>query len=189
MEPITSKMVMSLLGNYPEAVNMGSTERGVFSESVLNLLAAKMEENKVSINGADVIGQSFVEQGGRRMLQWNDTITGSTMLLESNVEQRRRLPTSSSALDVSMTITGEYRPPPYQNIDILIEDSINRASQTLVRDFRERGSRGGTQFFERVEGLSAVRVAEATERPSRSPSKWPTQKPTTVAPSQKPTYV
>lgn len=110
MSPIISKMIMSLLGDYDGAESMDSMARGVFSESVLTFLAEKMEENRVAVNGADVTGQSFVEQGGRRRkLQWNDTVTGEIMTVELSLEQQRRLATGSSALDVSMTITGEYR--------------------------------------------------------------------------------
>lgn len=107
LEPISSDMVMSLLGNYAGAVNMGAAEKGVFSDSVLSFLMEKMEENSVAIKGADVTGQNF--QADRRALEWNDTATGSSGTVELSFGQIRRLPTSSSALDVSMTITGDYR--------------------------------------------------------------------------------
>jgi hypothetical protein len=80
----------------------------------------------------------------------------------------RKLPTGSSALDVSMTITGNYRPPPYLDMDVLIEDSINRNSANLVKDLKDRGGRSGTRFFESVEGLDATAVAKATSRPTVS---------------------
>ena len=105
-EPILSKMIMSLLGDYPGGgggaggANLGRVEQGVFSESVLEFLAAKLEENKVAINGADVTGQSFAEGGGngrRRLMYWNDTVTGTSMEVKLTLEQRRRLPSGSSA--------------------------------------------------------------------------------------------
>ena len=111
-------------------------------------------------------------------MYWNDTVTGERMEVELSLEQRRRLPVGSSALDVSMTITGEYRPPPYQDVGLIIEDSINRASKNLVNDFRSRGSRGGTQFFESVSDLAAVRVEAATPRPTEKPTEYPTKRPT-----------
>ena len=83
---------------------------------------------------------------------------------------------SNHRLDVSMTITGEYRPPPYQDVGLIIEDSINRASKNLVNDFRSRGSRGGTQFFESVSDLAAVRVEAATPRPTEKPTEYPTKR-------------
>ena len=115
MEPVVSKMVMSLLGQYEGAVNMGQIEKRVFSESVLEYLAARMEEERVSINGADVTGQSFSQGGGRglrngrRSVRWEDEATGAHVTVELDAMQQRRLPTGSSALDVSMTVTGEYR--------------------------------------------------------------------------------
>jgi len=115
---------------------------------------------------------------------WNDTIAGSNVELEMGFEERRRLPTSSSALDVSMTITGEYRPPPFRDIDLIVEDSINRASSQMVRDLRQRGSRSGTTFFERVDDLRAVRVSAATPRPTRGL----TYRPTTYTPTENPTF-
>ena len=62
-------------------------------------------------------------------------------------------------------------------MDTLIEESINRASAIMVKDLRERGSRGGTRFFDTVDGLAAVKVSDVTGRPTREPSKWPTTKP------------
>lgn len=79
-----------------------------------------------------------------------------------------------------MTITGEYRPPPYQDVGLIIEDSINRASQNLVTEFRTRGSRGGTRFFEDVNGMSAVRVEAATPRPTEKPTEYPTARVRTI---------
>jgi len=193
LEPIVSNMIMSLLGDTFPSLSLGNIEQGVFAESVLQFLAQRMEEERVSIDGANVVGQSFNgNNGGRRgrqrMLQWNDTITGSTMTIELSPEQqqkpgRRHLPTYSSALDVSMTITGGYRPPPYKDMDLIIEDSINRASRTLVQDFRTRGRNRGTQFFESVNGLEAVSVADVTQRPTKRPTDLPTRSPS-LSPSR-----
>mmetsp|Transcript_33474 Transcript_33474/g.72349 ORF Transcript_33474/g.72349 Transcript_33474/m.72349 type:complete len:679 (-) Transcript_33474:476-2512(-) len=193
LAPIVSNMLMSLLGDNFPSLRLGNIEQGVFSEGVLEFLAQRMEEERVSINRANVVGQSYIGNNGRRrgrqrMLQWNDTITGSTRTIELSLEQqqkrgRRHLPTSSSAIDVSMTITGEYRPPPYKDIDLIIEESINGAARTLVQDFRTRGRNRGTQFFESVNALEAVSVADATPRPTVSPT---TMKPTSLAPTLEP---
>ncbi len=102
----------------------------------------------------------------------------------------RYLPTSSSALDVSMVITGEYRPPPYINMDVIIEDSINSASADVVGDLRERGQRAGSSYFERVEDLRATSKGTATNRPTPMPTGSPTLEPSnspTPSPSMPPT--
>lgn len=104
--------------------------------------------------------------------------------------KRRYLPTSSSALDVSMVITGEYRPPPYLDMDVIVEDSINRASADVVGDLRERGQRAGSSYFERVEDLRATSKGTATNRPTSMPTGSPTLEPSnspTPAPSIPPT--
>ncbi|KAL7465041.1 hypothetical protein ACHAXS_005369 [Conticribra weissflogii] len=107
-----------------------------------------------------------------------------------NEGRRRQLPTTSSALDVSMVVTGDYRPPPYLDLDAIIEDSINRASARLVTDLRERGRRAGTTVFDRLEAVRVVAEERATARPTPKPTLYPTETPTlgpTVDPTSSPT--
>ena len=161
MEPTLSKMLMRLLGDFPGSVEMGYDAQVVFSEAIVDHLATSLEESHVSINGAEVTGQtlSFRNKGGRRT-------------------------TLASSLDVSMSIKGEYRPPPYQNVNKLVEDSINAASQRLLEDVRDRGRRAGTPLFESVEGLEAEREADTTPPPTR----YPTSRPTTGTPTPQPIH-
>jgi len=100
------------------------------------------------------------------------------------------LPSGSSAIDVSMVVTGDYRPPPYLDLDVIAEDSINRQGAKVVSTLRERGERAGREFFSRVEGIEAVRKTELTKRPSKSPIRTPTASPMgepTSIPSSMPT--
>ena len=115
-----------------------------------------------------------------------DTTLGTMRI--SNMTQRM-LPSGSSALDVSIVITGDYRPPPYLDLNVIAEDSINRQGEKVVSTLRERGSRAGRQFFDRVDGIEAVAKAVATPRPTRTPTGTPTRKPSgppTATPSEQP---
>jgi hypothetical protein len=104
-----------------------------------------------------------------------DAVTGRMLRASAvhNVTQRR-LPAGSSALDVSVVITGDYRPPPYLDLDSIAQDAINADADRVVTSLQERGSRAGSTFFERVEGVAAAKMGEVTERPTRAPSAKPT---------------
>jgi len=106
----------------------------------------------------------------------------------SNITQRK-LPSGSSALDVSVVITGDYRPPPYIDLNVIAEDSINRQGEKVVSSLRERGSRSGRDFFDRVDSIEAVAKEKATARPTRAPTGKPSPGPTgtpTFEPSLEP---
>ena len=170
---------------------MDGTDIGIFGDVMWEQIAAVAEELGVSI-GVEVGDQMLVGRrelmqrmkhrelmGGERYMHWNIT--------EMNV---RRLPSGSSAIDVSMVVTGDYRPPPYVDLDVIAEDSINRNGQKVVNTLRERGSRAGRDFFSRVEGIEAVRKDKKTERPTKSPQSSPTWTPIgppTSVPSGMPT--
>ena len=88
-----------------------------------------------------------------------------------------------------MVVTGDYRPPPYIDLDPIAEDSINRDTEKVVSVLQDRGARAGSFFFERVNGISAVTMAAATQRPTRAPSAKPTPQPSgppTAKPSIEP---
>ena len=53
--------------------------------------------------------------------------------------------------------SGDYRPPPYVDLDAVAEDSINRNGAKVVNTLRERGERAGRDYFNRVEAIEAVR--------------------------------
>jgi hypothetical protein len=57
--------------------------------------------------------------------------------------------------------------PPYLDLDVICDTSINRDSQMVVSTLKERGSRAGSDYFQRVEGISAVVKREYTARPTR----------------------
>ena len=141
----------------------------------------------IAVNGAGVTDQNMYRRRGRRGLLRGaaqlDDADGTYADMEEyalngseggwtveNLRVRRRLPSTSSALDVSMTITGGYRPPPYVDADVLVEDSINRAAPKMADELRERGNREGSELFKRVRGVEAVRRDRKTGRPTRSPA-------------------
>ena len=168
INPILSRQILSLTGELSEAVNMDAAEQEMLGASVLGVLESKLLQDKVLISSTKVTGQS--SSAAQRLLRWNDG--------------------RSASLDVSMNIEGGYRPPPYLDVDLLIEESINSASRTLVRDVQDRGRRAGSQFFEQVDGLEAVRASATTPRPTARPTRPPTPQPTappTAGPTAPPT--
>lgn len=180
----TSDMILSLSGGnggFLEA--MDGRDSGVLEEGIWKFLSEALggggEEGEVredvTVTGAGVTGQTPARR-------WRLT-------REENGTRRppgRRLPTASSSLDVSMTITGEYRPPPYLDLDHLVSSSINRASSAVVADLRRRGSLVGSTYFERVADLTAAPAKDVTARPTPRPSPSPTIAPTEV-PTLEPT--
>ncbi|KAL7471902.1 hypothetical protein ACHAXS_012218 [Conticribra weissflogii] len=177
---------------------MNGDESGVLEESILDVLAAALNGHAgeegidgVSAMGAGVTGQTTVEGRRRWMREKEDddefididhrTNRSSSTIVEVETNTpRRQLPTASSALDVSMTITGEYRPPPYLDLDHLVTSSINRASSTVIADLRQRASRVGSTYFERVRDLKATSADDVTTRPTPRPSGTPTRHPTSI---------
>ena len=189
MEEIAVEIVLSLLGEYPPEIDgMTGREIGMLEDVVMGVgLGAGAVAGGIAVNGAGVTDQNMYRRRGRRGLLRGaaqlDDADGTYADMEEyalngseggwtveNLRVRRRLPSTSSALDVSMTITGGYRPPPYVDADVLVEDSINRAAPKMADELRERGNREGSELFKRVRGVEAVRRDRKTGRPTRSPA-------------------
>jgi hypothetical protein len=161
---LTSEMVVSMVG--PDST-MDYTDQGIFGNTLNDFISdAAGGEGGLSLKGVDLGQQSL----SVRRLTAN--ITGV---------DHRKLPLGSSALDVSVTVTGQYRPPPYVDLDVICRDSINTDSQRVVSSLQERGNQMGRTFFQRVEGIEATSRDDFTKRPTRSPTNRPTTKnPTAV---------
>ncbi|EJK74869.1 hypothetical protein THAOC_03429, partial [Thalassiosira oceanica] len=183
---------------------------GILEDVVVSGLGAMA--GGVAVDGADVTGQKLSRRRARRGLlrgagpdgrdapggNYRDTEDSALVGLEErwtvdNLTVRRRLPTSSSAIDVSMTVTGGYRPPPYVDPDAIVEDSINRAAPKMMDELNKRGQREGSELFKRVRGVEAVTRERYTSRPTNSPivptaspSEDPTQEPTSASPTHVP---
>lgn len=124
---------------------MENTENEVFGGTMNDIIGAAAGAKGIKLGGVDVGEQTLVD---RRTLydRWGERYLSARIY---NVTQRF-LPSGSSALDVSMVVTGDYRPPPYLDLDVITEDSINRDAGGVVQNLKERGSRAGSQFFNRV---------------------------------------
>jgi len=175
LSPLRSNILVSMAG--PDRVMEGG-DNEVFGQTMNDIIAEVAAEQGIKIRGVGVEKQT-VSQG--RMLHF---------LEKFNVTQRF-LPSGSSALDVSMVVTGDYRPPPFLDLDAIAEDSINRDAEKVVSVLQDRGTRAGSVFFERVSGISAVSMAAATQRPTRAPTAKPTPQPSgppTAKPSIEPSF-
>jgi hypothetical protein len=170
---------------------MEDEDTDIFTQTIYDTLRADLEENNLNTEGVDLTGQNLV---GRRALEYryhDRNLRGwhGQNIMISNVTQRM-LPIGSSALDATLVVTGTYRPPPYHDLDLIAEDSINRQGEKVVSTLRERGERAGREFFSRVQGIEAVAAADITKRPTQSPTGKPTTSPTglpTPTPSMNPT--
>ena len=161
---LTSNLVVTMAG--PDSV-MDNTDQGIFGQTLDDFISDSAGgEGGLSLKGVN-LGKQSVQQA--RRLSANVTIVN-----------HRQLPTGSSALDVSVTVTGEYRPPPYLDLDAICEDSINRDADRVVSTLQQRGNQAGRPFFQRVEGIEALVARDFTKRPTRTP----TDKPTTLAPTK-----
>ncbi|KAL9180301.1 hypothetical protein ACHAXT_008271 [Thalassiosira profunda] len=103
----------------------------------------------------------------------------------------RRLPTSSSAMDFSMVITGEYRPPKRRpgepevpreppNLGELTEESINRDPEAFVKDLQERaGEASPLQEVDPADvSAAAVDIPEGVDPADIAFTPQPTPRPT-----------
>jgi hypothetical protein len=180
---VTLKSNVQVTMQGPDRV-MESSENDVFGGTMNDIIGEAASELGINLGGVDVGEQSVADQ--RTLYQkWGQRYLHAAIY---NITQRF-LPSGSSALDVSMVVTGDYRPPPYLDLDVITEDSINRGGDRVVSTLKERGSRAGSQFFERVSGVEAVALAAVTERPTRTPTSKPTPGPTgppTPTPSLEP---
>lgn len=193
IETLVSNLMATLAG--PDSA-MDESDIEIFSGTVFEEIAAAAGDSGVALGDVNVGDQNVV---GRRELQRRmdrRALLGHDHYMHYNLNiqniTQRRLPSGSSAIDVSMVVTGDYRPPPYVDLNVIAEDSINRNGQKVVNTLRERGERAGrSDFFSRVEGIEAVRLEDKTERPTRAPVDSPTLSPEgdpTSRPSGMPTY-
>ena len=172
LAPLRSNILVTMAG--PDRVMEGG-DNEVFGQTMNDIIAEVAAEQGIKIRGVGVEKQS-VSEG--RMLH---------PLGKFNVTHRF-LPSGSSALDVSIVVTGDYRPPPFLDLDAIAEDSINRDTEKVVSILQDRGARAGSVFFERVSGISAVSMTAATQRPTRAPTAKPTPQPS-GPPTAKPSIV
>ncbi|KAL7467920.1 hypothetical protein ACHAXS_008148 [Conticribra weissflogii] len=179
---VESIVVLSLLG---ADGSMGENESVVMEETVLNYLDDQMRENSINIKDVVVSGQaanngrkltriwlkgrSHRENSAVRLLRYEQGNGGVEEVkpkldfnsngIHSDIERprpNRYLPTSSSSLDVSLTVTGEYRPPPFQDMDAIVTNSVNRGSSQIMTDLRDRGRQSGSTYFDSVQDLRAT---------------------------------
>ncbi|KAL3795552.1 hypothetical protein HJC23_009265 [Cyclotella cryptica] len=173
LETLRSNILVTMAG--PDRVMEGG-DNEVFGQTMNDIIAEVAADQGIKLRGVDVEKQSVAD---RRMLHY----------VEKFSVAQRFLPSGSSALDVSMVVTGDYRPPPFVDLDAIAEDSINRDAKKVVSVLKDRGARAGSVFFERVNGISAVTMASATQRPTRAPTSKPTPQPSgppTAKPSIEP---
>jgi hypothetical protein len=161
---LTSELVVSMVG--PDST-MDYTDQGIFGDTLNDYIAdAAGGEGGLSLKGVNLGDQSV--SNSRRLIA---NVTGV---------DHRKLPLGSSALDVSVTVTGEYRPPPYLDLDVICKDSINSDPERVVSSLKERGNQMGRSFFQRVDGIEAISRDDFTKRPTRTPTDRPSTKPTKV---------
>ncbi|KAL7546263.1 hypothetical protein ACHAWF_009617 [Thalassiosira exigua] len=194
LEQLISDLLTTLSG--PDET-MDDEDGALFTETIMETIGKVAEDLGVAVDvemeGQELIGRrELTRRMDERRLLGHDHF-GTDRFLHWNITSisQRRLPSGSSAIDVSMVVTGDYRPPPYVDLDVVAEDSINRNGDKVVSTLRERGERAGREFFSRVEGIEAVVASKKTKRPSRSPIRSPTWSPIgppTNFPSGMPTY-
>lgn len=175
LEELVADMLMTLVG--PDK-QMEDEDEGIFEGTMFDYIAEVAEELGIGLGGVGVTGQTNI---GRRELEYRYSsreLRGWHGNIVINNITQRMLPGGSSALDVSMVVTGDYRPPPFLDLDVIAEDSINRQGAKVVNTLRERGERAGRDFFSRVEGIEAVAASDLTARPTRTPTGKPTPAPT-----------
>ena len=190
LEELVSEMLTTLQG--PEEPMEGE-DTDIFGGTIFDFINTVAIEQGISLGGVDVGDQTLV---GRRELQdrlHHRALLGHSHYMNFEIKNvtQRILPSGSSAIDVSMVVTGDYRPPPYLDLDVIAEDSINRQGAKVVSTLRERGERAGREYFSRVEGIEAVRKTDLTKRPTKAPVRAPTMSPfgePTSVPSSEPTY-
>jgi hypothetical protein len=155
---LQSSMLVTLTG--PDRV-MESQDTDVFSGAMNEIISQAAGEKGIKLDSIDVGDQVLAD---RRTLY--DRIGQRYLSARVYNITQRFLPTGSSALDVSMVVTGDYRPPPFLDLDVITEDSINSQGSRVISTLKERGSRSGRAFFERVTGVEAVAREDATQKTS-----------------------
>ena len=188
---LVADMLITMIG--PETI-MDDTDGQILGSTISDILRDVVEEEGVALDGVDLGEQTLA---GRRELEgrymhrelkgWHKEYgnNGVLQMKVTNVTVTQRMLQGSSALDVSMIITGDYRPPPYLDLNVIAEESINRQGEKLVSTLRERGNQAGRKFFEAVEGVEALAKEKSTSRPTGNPTPGPTKSPT-IDPSSTP---
>mmetsp|Transcript_11107 Transcript_11107/g.22093 ORF Transcript_11107/g.22093 Transcript_11107/m.22093 type:complete len:1137 (-) Transcript_11107:90-3500(-) len=186
LEQLVSQMMTTLIG--PDG-KMTAEDSTIYEGTIFDYIETVAADLGIGLGDVATTGQSNV---GRRELEYRYSsreLKGWHRSIVINNITQRMLPSGSSALDVSLVVTGDYRPPPFLDLDVIAEDSINRQGAKVVSTLRERGERAGREFFSRVEGIEAVAATDLTARPTRSPTGKPTPAPTgppTAIPSSEP---
>jgi hypothetical protein len=152
---------------------MEAGDTDVFGGTMSDIVGEAAAEVGINLGGVDVGEQ---EVAVRRSMY--DKFAERYLSARVYNVTQRFLPSGSSALDVSMVVTGDYRPPPYLDLDVIAEDSINRGGDRVISTLKERGSRAGSAFFDRVSGVEAVAKDAVTQRPTKTPTAKPTPGPT-----------
>lgn len=141
-EEVRSGLLLSLEG--PECdpsadvIEMSQSEQNAVAETVKANAEADAEENDVYNVNVEVVGISTTCE--RRRLSGRSYVKG---------QHHRQLPSGAAAVEFSMVITGEYRPPVIpgetpkpkpRNLDLgaIAQESINRDPEGFVRDLKSR---------------------------------------------------
>ncbi|KAL7542699.1 hypothetical protein ACHAXR_012004 [Thalassiosira sp. AJA248-18] len=185
LQRLVADMLVTLLGADSA---MDEADGDILGGTLHELLQVAVEEEGVALDGVNLGKQEIASRRelqrrykSRKLKGWMKGDDDNNMRMTINNVTQRILPSGSSALDVSMIITGDYRPPPYLDLNVIAEDSINRQGEKVVNSLRERGSREGRSFFDRVDGIEAVAQEAVAQRPTREPTPEPTLTPTFAA--------
>jgi hypothetical protein len=141
--PISSNLILTLKG-VPEGQQMEQNYIDYFQKTTKTFLKEQML-NLMSLNVLNVM------------------VTN-----QSDSSRRYRRLDSSSSLDVTVTITGEYIPPLFVDYGDVISDAIRGGSGLLADDLRNNGAKpvflktGGADYFATLQSVNA-RLANETQ--------------------------
>lgn len=152
-------------------VEMSQAEQDAVAETVQANVAADAESNDVYNTQASVLGLNI--DCGRRLVNRSGEESGN----------HRQLPSGAAAVEFSMLITGEYRPPVIPGVEAqpmsrsldlgkVAEDSINRDPEAFVRELKNRAPPDSS--LNEVQSLEV----EAAEAPPEGQEAVFTKKPT-----------
>jgi len=83
----------------------------------------------------DLEKEDFEPTTGRRMLR--GSFSSAANSLQRNANSRRKLEEQWNRVIYTLTARGHYRPPPYQQLGSILEESINSNQQGLVNSLKE----------------------------------------------------
>lgn len=155
-------------------IEMTQSEQDAVAETVQANVAADAEKNDVYNTQVQVVGLQTV--CGRRLGRVGETSFN-----------HRHLPSGAAAVEFSMLITGEYRPPVVpgeepkpvpKSLDLgtIAEDSINRDPDKFVRDLKDRAP--PTSSLNEVQTLNIEAVDAPLEGEEAVFTRKPTPQPT-----------